>query len=181
MGPIYVCDPLDGWREPSYMSTMPYTPLALANTYIAQYGEAGALDQMKLQKLAFYAYGWWLAYNEAPILTEAPQVWKYGPVFESLYRALRPYGSATIRDVVGEPARPAPQIPITDDLTIRWVEWVWNRYGHLNALQLSDMTHEVGTPWQMEADAKGYRVPKRHPIPDATTRKYFKGLAADLG
>ena len=69
------------------MCPVPYTPLALANTFVARYGATRTLDHMKLQKLAFYTYGWWLAYNPNPILTEAPQVWKYGPVFGSLYNA----------------------------------------------------------------------------------------------
>lgn len=159
---------------------MRYTPLALANTFIARHGATGTLDQMKLQKLDFYAYGWWLAYNSEPILTEPPQVWQYGPVFESLYGALRPFGNSAITQPVAPPNQPPSMIPETDTLTIQWVDWIWQRYGHLSALKLSDMTHEAGTPWQVEAAAKDYRVPKRHPIPDTTIRNYFKSLAANL-
>ena len=164
----------------TYMSGVQYTPLALANTFVAQHGATDWLDQMKLQKLAFYSYGWWLAYHNQPMLSEAPEVWQYGPVFSSLYGALRPYGSAAVRTPVGPPFAPPPIIPEADAATRQWVDWIWNRYGHLNALQLSDMTHEVGTPWQIEAAAHDYRVPKRHPIPDATTKRYFESLAAKL-
>jgi uncharacterized phage-associated protein len=159
---------------------MAYSPLALANTFVAHHGGVHGISHMKLQKLAFYAYGWWLAYHEEPILTEAPEVWKFGPVFESLYSALRPFGSAPITRPVTPPFGEAPLIPAEDTNTLEWVDWVWNRYGHLSALQLSDMTHEVGTPWQIEAEAKEYRVPRHHAIPDATTKRYFEGLAKDL-
>ncbi len=159
---------------------MAYTPLALANTFVAHHGGINGISHMKLQKLAFYAYGWWLAYNSEPLLTEAPEVWKFGPVFDSLYGALRPFGSAPIAKPVAPPFGDATQIPPSDTLALQWVDWVWNRYGHLSALQLSDMTHEVGTPWQVEAAAKEYRVPRHHTIPDATTKRYFQGLAADL-
>ena len=135
---------------------------------------------MKLQKLAFYTYGWWLAYNDDRLLTEPPEVWQYGPVFASLYGALRPFGSAAITQPVGGPHQPAPIIPSDEIAAREWVGWVWQRYGHLNALQLSDLTHEPGTPWQVEAAARDYRVPKRHPIPDATTKAYFKRLAANF-
>lgn len=162
------------------MSDVPYTPLALANTFIARHGGSGTLDHMKLQKLDFYAYGWWLAYNPVPILNEPPQVWRYGPVFESLYGALRPFGSSAITQTVGAPNTPAPLVPDVDTLSIQWVDWIWQRYGHLSALQLSDMTHESGTPWQVEAEAKNYRVTSRHSIPDFTTANYFKSLAANL-
>ncbi|SMF68107.1 Panacea domain-containing protein [Allosphingosinicella indica] len=171
---------LDESAEQSYIAKVQYTPLALANTFVERYGSSNTLDHMKLQKLAFYAYGWWLAYNPQPVLNEPPQVWRHGPVFSSLYGALRPFGSAPITKPVGGPNRTPPTIPATDDVARSWVDWVWNRYGHLNALQLSDMTHEVGTPWQIEAAAREYRVPQHHPIPDATTRAYFKRLAANL-
>ena len=159
---------------------MSYTPLALANTFVAHHGGVQGISHMKLQKLAFYAYGWWLAYHDEPILTEAPEVWKFGPVFESLYSALRPFGSSPIIQPVAPPFHEAPIIPHSDANTLAWVDWVWNRYGHLSALQLSDMTHETGTPWQIEAQAKEYRVPRHHSIPVTTTQRYFKGLAADL-
>jgi uncharacterized phage-associated protein len=159
---------------------MAYTPLALANTFVSRYGPRGHFDHMKLQKLDFYAYGWWLAYNDRPLLAEQPQVWRHGPVFSSLYTALRPFGSAAIVRPVGAPHSDPPMIPDSDTAVLDWVDWIWSRYGHLNALQLSDMTHEVGTPWQLEAQARNYRVPNRHPIPDGTTQRYFKGLAADL-
>lgn len=162
------------------MGTMAYTPLALANTFVSRYGADGNLDHMKLQKLDFYAYGWWLAYNDTPILTEPPQVWRHGPVFSSLYAALRPFGSASILKPVGGPNSTPPLIPDWEKTTLEWVDWIWGRYGHLNALQLSDMTHEVGTPWQMEAQARDYRVPNHHPIPDWTTKQYFKNLAASF-
>lgn len=171
---------LDAGSENPYILSVTYTPLALSNTFVAQYGATDWLDHMKLQKLAFYTYGWWLAYNEARLLTEAPQVWKYGPVFGSLYTALRPYGSAPIRHPVGGPNRVPPIVPENDAVTRQWIDWVWQRYGHLDALKLSDMTHEVGTPWQVEAQAHNYSVPQRHPIPDTTTKQYFRSLAANL-
>lgn len=157
---------------------MQYSPLAVANTFISRHGAEGSLDHMKLQKLVYYAYGWWLAYNEQPILDEAPQVWKFGPVFESLYNALRPFGGSTITSPVAPPNASAPIV--SEDVPSQWIDWVWNRYGHLSGLQLSDMTHEIGTPWQIEAQARNYRVPKNYPIPESTTKRYFQGLAADL-
>jgi uncharacterized phage-associated protein len=171
---------LDVCRAKSYIEFMTYTPLALANTFVARHGATDTLDHMKLQKLAFYTYGWWLAYNDTPLLTEKPQVWRYGPVFGSLYSALRPFGSQAIRQPVSGPNTAPPIVSAGDALTHQWIDWVWNRYGHLNALQLSDMTHEVGSPWQTEAAARQYKVPQRHAIPDGTTRDYFKGLAASL-
>ncbi len=58
-----------------------YKPLAFANAFIAKAGASG-VEHMKLQKLTYISYGWWLVYHEQPIMTEGPQVWKYGPVFK---------------------------------------------------------------------------------------------------
>jgi uncharacterized phage-associated protein len=49
-------------------------------------------EHMKLQKLVYYAYGWWLLYHSEPIMTEPPEVWRHGPVFSSMYHALKHHG-----------------------------------------------------------------------------------------
>lgn len=163
-----------------YIQFMPYSPLTLANTFIVRYGKDNPLGHMKLQKLTYYAYGWWLAYNHEPMLDEAPQVWKHGPVFESLYFALRPYGDRAVIAPVAPPNAAAPVVPEIDQLNMQWVDWVWNRYGQNSGFELSDMTHEKGTPWQTEAETWNYRVPKRHRIPDPVIKEYFERLAANL-
>ena len=161
---------------------MPFAPLAIANTFLAKHGgERGGIDHMKLQKLVFYAYGWWLASHEQPLATEGPQVWRYGPVFRSLYAALAPFGMRGINSpqravpIGGPPIIPDDQHE-AHDLT----DWVWQRYGLMSAGQLSDMTHAIGTPWQEEAAACDYRVPKGHPIPDARIKGYFERLVKEL-
>jgi uncharacterized phage-associated protein len=130
---------------------------------------------MKLQKLDYYAYGWWLAYNDDPLLIEGPEVWKYGPVFGGLYRALARFGPNCIM----EPQRAVPfgEAPIVDDgqeEVINFLDWIWDRYGDLTSFALSDRTHRVGTPWQQEAEKKNYRVERHHKIPDELIRAYFK-------
>lgn len=40
---------------------VPYTPLAVANCFLEKFGENGGIEHMKLQKLVYFSYGWWLA------------------------------------------------------------------------------------------------------------------------
>lgn len=41
---------------------------------------------LKLQKLLWAAYGFWLVRKDAPLfINEAPLVWPYGPVFKEVY------------------------------------------------------------------------------------------------
>ncbi len=70
-----------------------HSPLALANTFIERHAGSAGITHMKVQKLCYYAHGWWLAFENEPFLTERPQVWKFGPVFASLYAALAHHGS----------------------------------------------------------------------------------------
>lgn len=158
---------------------MPYSPLTLANTFVARHGHEAPLTHMKLQKLCFYAYGWWLAYNQDPILTEGPEVWQYGPVFSSLYNVLSTKRSSPIT----APQSPSPMTPppiIEDAVPVSWVDWVWQRYGQLPSMALSNMTHETGTPWQIEAAKHNYKVPRHHRIPDEVIRQYFQAEAQRL-
>lgn len=161
---------------------MPYAPLAIANTFLAEHGaESGGISHMKLQKLVFYAYGWWLASHDEPLTTEAPQVWKFGPVFNSLYSALAPFGMQPIEEPRrAVPIGAAPIVPDDEGEVRELLKWVWQRYGGHSASRLSDMTHAQGTPWQEEAAAHDYRVPRHHSIPEERTKAYFKSLAEKL-
>lgn len=161
---------------------MPYTPLALANEFLVK-ADGEGLDHMKIQKLAYYAYGWWLAYHpNEPLLSEGPELWKFGPVFAGLYRVLATHGPKTI--VGPQKAVPfgvPPMLPDQGADNIRnLVDWIWDRYGGLDSFTLSDMTHAKGTPWQIEAERYNYRVPVHHRIPDSLIAECFKREADTL-
>lgn len=159
---------------------MTYTPLAVANEFIARHGmKPGGLDHMKLQKLTYYAHGWWLAYEPESLLVEKPEVWKFGPVFGSLYRVLAPFGSRSIAQP--QRANPFQEPPrVIDERALGLVDWVWDRYGSHSSMRLSDMTHEEGTPWRVLAEQNGYNVPKNFPIPDDLIAAFFKKEAEKL-
>ncbi len=156
----------------------PYSPLALANYFLERHAGDIGIEHMKLQKLVYCAHGWWLAYGpDRPIVCERPEVWKYGPVFPSLYRALRPFGRTPIgvpqsSDPFSEPAT----IDGGDDKAKRLLKWVWNRYGHLSSYALSDMTHKPGTPWYRVAEEHGFVVPEGRTIDDLYVVEEFQSI-----
>lgn len=159
-----------------------YTPLALANAFLARYGSDGGIDHMKLQKLVYYAYGWWLAYEKEPLLIEGPELWKHGPVFSSLYAVLAPNRSNTITAPQrNTPLKPPPLISDNDEKALGLVDWIWERYGQFGSFRLSDMTHAPGTPWQIEAARNNYRVSRHHKIPDELIADCFRKEAEKLG
>lgn len=155
----------------------PYTPLAVANTFLELFGRSG-IEHMKLQKLVYCAHGWWLAnYTDDQLLDERPQVWKHGPVFGSLYNVLKPFGRSAIKEPQSDnPFVDPPLVDANDNNSRQLVKWVWGRYGHLSSFALSDLTHKLGTPWSRLASEYNYRVPMNLEIPDEYIREEFQSI-----
>lgn len=156
-----------------------YSSLAFANEFIKRAAKEGGVSHLKLQKLCFFAYGWWLSAHEKPIMTHPPKVWKYGPVFDDLYNVLAGFGGREIKEPQKLlPFKEAPVIPEGEKEIEELIDFVWARYGGYSAIKLSDMTHEPDTPWEIVARENEYRVPRNTPIPDYITAAYFKKISA---
>jgi len=162
-----------------------HRPIAVANEFVRQYGTAHDLDHLKLQKLTYFAQGWWLVFKGEELLTERPQVWRFGPVFQSLYNALSGRG----REPITSPAGANP-FGVNAPATLEGeafaserdlVGWVWNEYGSLTGTQLSDLTHAAGTPWRIIAEKSNFRVPLYTEIPESLDWEYFARQARDRG
>ena len=153
-----------------------YPPLAVANWFIANHGQPG-LEHMKLQKLVYCAHGWWLVSKPDSFLTERPQVWKYGPVFKSLYHVLKPFGRTPISNTqAAGPFEEAPIVSSSDSEIVPLLQWIWKRYGHLSSFALSEMTHEKNTAWYRRADEFGFEVPHGLEIPDDLVKSEFQRI-----
>ena len=103
-----------------------------------------------------------------------PEVWKFGPVFPSLYYELKYHGGNSIStpekdNLVG----PAPMIDRTDMGTRSLIQQVWDKFHHTTAMQLSTKTHRTGTPWHNIAEQSEWRVPRHTEIKPEALRAYF--------
>lgn len=129
---------------------MLYSPKSIANYFLDLAKASGeTLDPMKLQKLVYYAHGWYAGYTGRPLIDESVEAWPYGPVVPSLYHEFKRFGSGSIaakaRDFVGFQHQ---EVPPPDDSGIRkFLENVWATYGRLTGIRLSEMTHASGSPW----------------------------------
>ena len=68
--------------------------------------------------------------------------WQHGPVIRALYHQLKHYGGKRITD---------PILKDADAFTQREeqvISAVWRRYGQLDGVRLSRMTHAEGSPWE---------------------------------
>jgi uncharacterized phage-associated protein len=150
---------------------MAYDAKAIANYFLdLARASNSALTPMKLQKLVFFAHGWCLALYGRPLIADAVEAWKFGPVIPSLYHEFKSAGSAAIET----PASTVdlenfdlvfPRVPQEDRETRELLDQVWRSYGGLSAYQLSSLTHLPGSPWSQvregrEDDARGVVIPE---------------------
>lgn len=142
------------------------SPEAVANEFLALARRDGrALTNMKLQKLVYIAHGYTLAILDEPLIARSPQAWQYGPVFPSLYRELREFGSGEVTGELEASDR------VTDDVQKEVIVGVWDAYGGRTGVQLSALTHKPGSPW-----AKHYNGERSVAIPDEVIKEHYDQL-----
>jgi uncharacterized phage-associated protein len=126
----------------------------------------------------------WLALGlkGEPLLNETVEAWQYGPVVRSLYYEFRDCGANPITRQATDFDLSTmnliePEVPPDDTATRQLLDRVWSVYGKLTASQLSQMTHESGSPWQkVWSEANGIRDVD---IPNDLIQEYFKSKAAE--
>lgn len=124
-----------------------HSAVEIANEFLLRRASPTWPQQMQLQKLTYIANGWNLAISNAPLVDEIPQAWDNGPVYWSLWRHVKDYGySGPNCELIGPFGGPVIRAHLSPNET-DIINHVWGKYGNLSAAQLSDMTHEPGTPW----------------------------------
>ena len=98
------------------------------------------ISPLKLQKLVYYAQGFYCALNDKPLFSDDIKAWTHGSVVESLYHHYKEYGKHPI---------PTPRDFSTDNLSADEagvIEEVFEVFGQFSAWKLRNMTHEE-QPW----------------------------------
>lgn len=113
--------------------------LITLNANNCQEGESG-LTNLKLQKLAYYAQGFYGAIYDTPLFDEPIEAWTHGPVVPSLYHAYKQYGSSPIDAPIDF------QSSDLNDDEMGLLQEVYDIYGQFSAWRLRDMTH-AESPW----------------------------------
>ena len=167
------------------MMAVPYNSVSIANNFIEQFGTSNGIEHMKLQKLVYCAYGWWLAsygLDEVRLTNDSPEIWRHGPVFDDLYHTFKVFGRTPITEMKSlSPFTPAQNVDKDDENVRNLVRWVWGRYGHLSGFALSDLTHKVGTPWHRVALENNFSVQFSTEIPDEYIFEEFSGFLRKMG
>lgn len=138
---------------------MAYTPQHIANYFLDRAESEGRrLSSLKLLKLVYIAYGWYLALKNEKLFNEQIEAWQHGPVIPSIYHEFKHYGSAPITgrsltvdynesDGKLDLEVTTPRIPETDQDANTILDTVWKSYKDYTAWKLREMTHEDDTPW----------------------------------
>ena len=167
----------------------PHSPVAIANNVLdiaSQHDEQ--LTPMKLQKLVFFSHGWHLGLDHGPLSSEEAEAWQWGPVFPSLYHAVKTWGSGPILEpitrIIFKPRRrgqrrarkeTTPSISDEDEFAIRLLNRVWEVYGGMTALQLSALSHKEGAPWDL---ARGKGQNRSVIIPNESIADFYSARIA---
>jgi len=151
------------------------TALATANFFVQKSQDTGVeLSPMKLVKLVYLAHGWYLGIKGTPLIPESVQAWKYGPVVPSIYFTFKKYGDGQITQTeidCGTMKFPT----VTDNDTKAFMEVIWDVYGKTHTgLQLSTLTHEKGSPWDITWNEKGEKNIKSVIIPNDIIKEYYQ-------
>jgi uncharacterized phage-associated protein len=141
---------------------------AVADYLIALAHQRGeSVNNLKLQKLLYYAQAWHLALRDEPLFPEKFQAWAVGPLIPSIYWRFKPFGIHDIRDDRALEV-PADLYPL--------LAGVVEQYGSFDEYELASMTYRE-PPW-MTAH-RGYDLGDACEVEldESEMRSYFRRLA----
>jgi uncharacterized phage-associated protein len=116
----------------------------VANYLVASFRDAGdPLTNLKLQKLLYYAQGWYLAIHDEALFDERIEAWPRGPVVPPVYGSFKHRQWNPIVDDVNKPHLP-PEVEAH-------LKEVMDVYGVHGAYYLEKLSHQE-RPW---LDARG--------------------------
>lgn len=151
-----------------------YSSYQIANYFIKKSQDTGVeLTPMKLIKLCYIAHGWYLALYDNQLLDESVVAWKYGPVIEKIYDAFRKYGKHQITELYTTGENPN-DYPFPDKTIEAFLDKIWEAYGvKYNGLQLSTLTHQINTPWDLVWNKRGGSNKQSAIIPNDVIKEHY--------
>ena len=123
---------------------MGHSCLSVAKYLLDKGRENGRVfSPMKIIKLVYIAHGWMLGIYGRPLIREDVEAWKYGPVVRELYHEVKRFRNR----VVDPNSLIVLENDDFDDDEKSIMDETLEAYQQLSAVQLSQITHASGTPW----------------------------------
>jgi uncharacterized phage-associated protein len=142
---------------------------AVADYLVALAHERGeSVNNLKLQKLLYYAQAWHLALHDEPLFPEKFQAWSTGPVIPALYERFDEYSYHDIPAL-----NPAPDL---GSETVRLLEQIADDYMSIDEYDLSSMTYQEA-PWLNARGGCDISDACNAEIGEEDMRSYFRRMA----
>ena len=132
----------------------PYTPQHIANFFLYRAEQEGIKDitPMKLIKLVYIAYAWYLALYNKPLFDECIEPWQHGPVVPSIYHEFKKFRANPITEFANnfDLENQTTQYPIIDNKdeeSLSVLKSVWDCYKNHSGAQLRNITHVEDSAW----------------------------------
>jgi len=128
--------------------------------------EAGScITPLKLQKLLYYAQGWFSSFYNAPLFLNELQAWVHGPASPEIYNKYRYYGYKGIDKTSFDLSKLDPK-------QSELLNEIYNTYGSYDAKPLENMTH-AELPWKEARGDLAPNEPCKEIISKENIKKYF--------
>ena len=143
-----------------------YRAIEIANFYIRLTNSIpdNNIDNLRLNKILYYAQAWSLVRNKRPLFEDDIQEWDYGPVICDVYHTYKCCGGNTIEeaeDYFDENRLSNDELELLVD--------VYQKYGKYTGEALKDMTHKKGFSWEQV-----YQTGRNNVIAHESIIKYFE-------
>ena len=173
-----------------------HSPSHIANFFLSKKKEGIIIDNYKLSKLVYVAYGYGLAILNIEIFEELIEAWKYGPVIPSLYHEFKYFGTKPISRLSehyseSRDEKTYPEVKESKLLTL--LDMIYKKYAHWDKKDFEEMTHHKNSPWfasyvegkkyiKIDTDSIKEYFKKILPLelPSDTLQKQLKNVSADI-
>lgn len=161
------------------------TPIQAAKYIIAFSDSKGdKITNKKLQKLLYYVQAWNLAVFGDPLFDEAPQAWRHGPVYPTVYQTFKSFGAENVSlaheyekgaideedmmKLIAEETNLSPQ-------QAGLIQEVMTKYGTQSAFALEILSHRE-RPWLDARKGLDDFDASEQPITHDAMREYYSSL-----
>lgn len=139
-----------------------YRALDIANYFILQSLNTGIfLNGQKLNKMVFFAHGYYLALTDNPLINEAVINEKYGPIIRSIYKYFLSYGNKQILAMESGLIK----FPESD---IKILNRIWEVYNPFSAIEIASLANCTDSFY-----GKNKHLYKEN-FPNNAIKEYFK-------
>lgn len=128
------------------------------------YNRNNNLSEIQVQKLTYYAYVWSMVINNEKLFEEKPQAWVHGPVFRSLYDAMKSRAFYENKCDFNFERK-----------TTVILEMVFRLYGKFSGNELESMTHSE-IPWIKARNGKSSDERSTEELKDEDIKEYYSEL-----